>query len=152
MEVSTTPPPPGDKAVRVSRYQGSCAFCDFVGLVIEGHDPAVMSKLACFQCVLGGKASSFAPEHPAMRPIVFVARAMRGDEPFATLLKAAEKQRENPEAHRAAVERTQKNIANLKQRASDMEASGKTGRAARRAADAMARSRAKKRAKLPPGR
>lgn len=152
MEVSSTPPPAGEKAVRVSRYQGRCGFCPFEGLVIEGHDPEVMTGLACPACVLGGKASRFAPEHPAMRPIVFVARAMRGDEPFRTLLESAEKQRENPEAHRAAIERTQRSIADAKQRAADMHASGKTGRAARRAAEAIARRRNKKRAKLPPGR
>lgn len=157
MEVSTKPPTEGEKAVRVSRYQGRCGFCDFEGLVIEGHDPDVMSQLACPTCVLAGKASSFAPEHPAMRPIVFVARAMRGDEPFATLLKAAEAQRQNPEAHRAAVERTQRKISQAKQHHADLAATGKSGRAARRGAAAIARKREKdarraaKRAKLPPG-
>lgn len=153
MEVSTTPPAPGENAVRVSRYQGKCSTCDFEGLVIQGHDDRVMSGLHCHTCVLAGRASSYAPEHPAMRPIVFVARAMRGDEPFRTLLESAEKQRENPEAHRAAVERNQRAIAQAKQRAADLgqaQLAGKSGRAARRAAEAIGRKRTKnaKRAKL----
>lgn len=152
MDVSTEPPRPGETTVRVTRYQGKCGSCDFEGLVIEGHDPDVMTGLACPDCVMAGRASRFAPEHPAMRPIVFVARAMRGEEPFRTLLESAEKQRENPEAHAAAVRRTQDAIARQK---GIVEAQSSLGsRKGKRAYEAMERRaarkarRAAKRAKL----
>lgn len=150
MEVSTKPPEPGEKnVVRVTREDGTCEVCGVAGPVIRTHDDRVMNRLACSKCVLDGKAANFAPEHPAMRPIVFVARALRGDEPFRTLLASAEHQRAHPEAYASAIAE-QKAIADAKQRASDIGdamTAGKTGRAARRAADAVARIR-RKRAKV----
>lgn len=87
--------------IRVSRFQGRCSFCDFEGMVIAPYTPEVMNgELACPDCILAGRTSRFALKHPAMRPLVFIAKAMKGEEPFATLLKAAEHQRRDPGSRR----------------------------------------------------
>lgn len=85
--------------VKVIREVGRCDYCDSVGgQVIGSYDPRVYTGKACPDCVLGGRASDrYRPDHSAMRPMVFVARALRGDEPFKTLLRAADLQKADPE-------------------------------------------------------
>lgn len=96
-ETESTRVDSADKKVRVRRELGICSVCGAAGgQVIKAYDDRVYEGLACAPCVLSGKASTFPPTHKAMRPIVFVARALRGDEPFASLLRAADIQSVNP--------------------------------------------------------
>lgn len=84
--------------VRVRREIGVCGVCSLAGgQVIEAFDQRVYKGWACPDCVLSGRASEFSPDHPVMRPIVFVARGIRGDQPFKDLLKAADIQRGDPQ-------------------------------------------------------
>lgn len=62
--------------------------------MITAYSALVYPGKVCGPCILDGKASErFAPEHKAMQPMVFVARALRGDQPFAQLLAEADAQR-----------------------------------------------------------
>ena len=97
IRAGTEKPQPGK--VSVGRELGDCGFCEATGLqVIEAFDPRVYEGWACPDCILGGKASEYPTIHKFMNPMVFVARALRGDQPFKDLLKAADLQKENPEA------------------------------------------------------
>ena len=99
------------KAVRVSRELGVCDFCLLAGgQVIRSHT-RVFDGLACPGCVLSGKASDkYPPHHESMRPLVFVARALRGDQPFKDLLRAAESQGAEPAATARAKARAVTNM------------------------------------------
>lgn len=84
--------------LKVSRELGTCARCGAEGAqTITAYDSEVYEGEVCGPCVLSGKAApDLEIESPLMRPMVFVAKALRGDEPFRTLLRAADDQRENP--------------------------------------------------------
>ena len=89
--------------VRVTRSRGRCERCgaDPVDRV-EAYDPRVYLGAVCAGCVLEGRASDrYGPDHAAMRPMVFVARGLRGEEPFRTLLLASDVQGGDPGAARA---------------------------------------------------
>lgn len=118
MDDNQTPPSNGGgssvsddkKRIRVTRKIGDCGYCDRVrnGSVIQAYDPDVFAGVACPDCVLEGKASAkFKPDAPEMRPVVFVAKALKGIQPFAKLLAAADNHREHPDEARAALARAQ---------------------------------------------
>lgn len=85
--------------VKVSREIGTCDRCGAEEIqTIIAYDPAVYEGAVCATCVLAGKATeSHGIDSEIMRPMVFVARALSGEEPYRTLLKAADEQRENPD-------------------------------------------------------
>ena len=88
---------PGPK-VKVGRRLGDCGFCGDADLqVIKAFDDRIYRGWACPTCILTGVTNAqFKPDSREMSPIVFVARALRGDEPFKTLLKRADWQKANP--------------------------------------------------------
>ena len=98
-------PAKGTRRARVSREQGTCDFCGARGHVIIAYDPRAYDGRACPKCVIDGRTSErYDVNGGVMRPMVFVARALIGEQPFARMLKAAEEQRERErkkEAHRA---------------------------------------------------
>lgn len=84
----------GTRQVRVSRELGTCDFCGDEGHVIIAYDPRAYEGKACPNCVVGGRASGrYDVESGVMRPMVWVARGLLGEQPFAKLLEAAEAQR-----------------------------------------------------------
>lgn len=89
---------PGPK-VKVGRQLGDCDFCGDTGLqVIKSYDDRVYRGWACPICVLAGVTNPrFRADSKQMAPMVFVAQALRGDEPFKTLLKRADWQKAHPE-------------------------------------------------------
>lgn len=94
-----TPTDENGTRLKVSRQIGTCDNCDTPDVqTISAYDPAVYQGRICGPCVLAGNATS---EHdvdsPLMRPMVFVARALAGEEPYRTLLKAVDEQRADPE-------------------------------------------------------
>jgi len=130
--------------VKVSRELGSCGFCGAADLqVIRAFDPRVFEGWACPSCVLSGKTSErYPPEGDVMRPMVFVARALRGDQPFADLLKAADLQRENPELAAKMKAKLAKRMAPV----------AVINRKARRTADAVGRKKKKKKKAAKPAK
>ncbi len=94
-----TPTDEGGTRLKVNRKIGTCVRCGAEKVqTISAYDPAVYEGHACGPCILAGKA---APDHdveaPIMRPMVFVAKALAGEEPYRTLIRAADEQRANPE-------------------------------------------------------
>lgn len=88
-------PAKGTRQARVSRERGTCDFCGAEGHVIIAYDPRAYDGRACPKCVIGGRTSErYDVKGGVMRPMVFVARALLGVQPFARMLKAAEEQRE----------------------------------------------------------
>lgn len=107
-----TPDRAGDATrLRVNRRFGPCARCGEERHTIAAYDVKVYSGHVCGPCILTGKATE---DHtvmsPIMRPMVFVARALAGEEPYMSLLKAADEQRDNPDkaAAQAATLKAQK--------------------------------------------
>ncbi len=84
---------------RVGRQLGDCGFCGDTDLqVIESYDQRIYTGWACHTCILTGTTSAEFPPHSLeMQPIVFVAKALRGDEPFKSMLKKSDWQKAHPE-------------------------------------------------------
>lgn len=82
--------------------------------MIRAYDARVYDGRVCPECVMAGRASDFPPNHAAMRPIVFVALALLGHEPFRSMLKAAEDQRRDPEGAQRRLAEIQAAIARAK--------------------------------------
>lgn len=82
-------------SVKVNRIRTTCARCGAEEIqCVEAYSPEAYTGAVCGPCILAGQASdTYAPEHPAMRPMVFVARALVGEEPYATLLRQADAQK-----------------------------------------------------------
>jgi len=100
---------------KTSRKTGDCDHCDVKGVqVIKAIDERIYSGWACPDCVLSGKISDFAPEHGAMVPMVFIARALKGDEPYASLMAAADAQREDPIQAARAAQSVREKLADLR--------------------------------------
>lgn len=97
-----------DPGPKVTTSEGEeCAFCGVTGTVIFAYDAKVYAGGACPDCVAKGVVSDeFGPEHRVMAPMMFIAQALRGVEPFATMKASADAQR--LAANRKAKKRTSK--------------------------------------------
>ncbi len=84
--------------LKVSREIGTCDRCKTEEVhTITAYDPGAYEGRVCGPCILAGKATEdHEVDSPLMRPMVFVARALAGQEPYRTLLRAADEQRDNP--------------------------------------------------------
>lgn len=65
---------------------GPCDRCSRDRQLIYAFDDRVYEGGVCSECFLGGKACDLSIEDPLMRPMLFIARALRGDEPFKSIL------------------------------------------------------------------
>jgi hypothetical protein len=81
--------------VQVGRGVGDCDFCVAKNIdVIKSFDSRIYKGAACSQCVLEGRTNeTFKPDSKAMRPMVYVAKANQGIEPFASAMAKADSQR-----------------------------------------------------------
>lgn len=97
---------PGKPRVTVEE-DAECAYCGAHGTVIFAYDESVYGGGACALCVRDGKASAtYEPEHKVMAPMLFLANALLGIEPFATIKANADAQR--AEANRATRKQSRK--------------------------------------------
>jgi hypothetical protein len=99
------PDPPAEKS-RVERSFGPCVVCHIPGELVHAFDERVYRDGACPDCLLH-RTSELTTEYRLdsriMAPMVFVARALRGEEPFASVLRAADSQ--NPEKVEATLKK-----------------------------------------------
>ncbi len=87
---------PGEgRFVLTRKPDGICSFCGAgPGDMVGSYDPGVYEGLACADCILDGKTNKkFDPKSDAMAPMTFVARALKGDQPFKTYLDQADAQK-----------------------------------------------------------
>lgn len=104
-----------DNKTRVERSIGSCVVCHVPGEIIHAFDERIYQGGACSNCILHRTSeltSGQRLDSRIMAPMVFVARALQGEEPFASVLRAADSQ--NPEK----LEATLKDLKDLR---SDLE-------------------------------
>jgi len=94
-----------DRQVKVSRTYDVCGGCGGEPReVVSAYDDALWAGYRCPECILSGRAVPAVPvDHTAMRPMVFVAKALLGVEPMASMLKAADAQRKRPDVVRDEV-------------------------------------------------
>lgn len=93
-----TPTDEDGTRIKVSRQIATCDRCGTADVqTVTAYDPSVYEGRVCGPCILAGKASAHEVDAPIMRPMVFVAKALAGEEPYRSLLKAADEQRANPE-------------------------------------------------------
>lgn len=86
--------------VRVERSRGVCVSCGATGHVIAAYDPRVYKGRACPACVLSGKLSEYPSDSAIMRPMVWVARGLLGEQPFARLLREVDTQKKRSRRER----------------------------------------------------
>lgn len=104
----TTPEPPKKPAEKskVERSFGPCVVCHVPSELVHAFDERVYQGGACSDCLLH-RTSELTTEHRLdsriMAPMVFVARALSGEEPFASVLRAADAQ--NPEKLEATLKK-----------------------------------------------
>lgn len=81
-----------EKPIRCERKIGKCDRCGAERMLIFAFDERVYEGGVCHDCFFKGKACDLELEDPLMRPMLFLARALRGDEPFASILRSADSQ------------------------------------------------------------
>lgn len=131
--------------VRVERELGDCDYCDATNLqVIGAFDESIYPGLACPKCVLSGETNStYPPDHRAMSPMVFVAKALTGVQPYERLLRAADAQKadERKKAQVISLDQERKRLKRLRDRGvvKTGSATAKPNRKQRRAARAVSK-------------
>lgn len=93
------------RKITVPRERGICDYCGTETDLIGAYDPSIYDGLACAPCIVGGKTCDQPVDGELMRPMVFVAKAYQGVQPFARMLENADRQRGNPRGTRVELEK-----------------------------------------------
>lgn len=74
---------------RVSRSIGKCDRCEVEPAnLIKSYDPRIYKGEVCAKCLIEGKASIvFPPHHEVMKPMVYLALAYEGREPYRSYIE-----------------------------------------------------------------
>jgi hypothetical protein len=111
------------RKITVSRDFGTCIVCEKQGEIVFAYDRKIYkdrSGGACPNCLINRTAevSDFPKDSKVMQPVIFTARGLRGEEPFASLLRAADEQ--NPQLLGETLQKTAADVSNMK-REKDLE-------------------------------